>query len=51
MDKYKNIYQIENKLNESYIKLELDISELNVSASGSAKLNIFRAGYSRDVST
>ncbi|MDX8337748.1 family 78 glycoside hydrolase catalytic domain [Draconibacterium sp. IB214405] len=45
MDKYKNIYQLENKLNESYIKLELDISDLENSANGSAKLNIYRAGY------
>ncbi|WP_321347703.1 family 78 glycoside hydrolase catalytic domain [uncultured Draconibacterium sp.] len=45
MDKYKNIYQLENKLNESYIKLELDISDLEKSANGLAKLNIYRAGY------
>ncbi|WP_297094817.1 family 78 glycoside hydrolase catalytic domain [uncultured Draconibacterium sp.] len=45
MDKYKNIYQLENKLNESYIKLELDISDLEKSANGLAKMNIYRAGY------
>lgn len=45
MDKYKNIYQLENKLNESYIKLELDISDLENSINGSAKLNIYRVGY------
>ena len=48
MDKYKNIYQLENKLNESYIKLELDVSDLNKSAKGLAKLNIYRAGYAPD---
>ncbi|WP_163714828.1 family 78 glycoside hydrolase catalytic domain [Mangrovibacterium lignilyticum] len=45
MDKYKNIYQLENKHNESYIKLELDISELEESANGLAKFNVYRAGY------
>ena len=45
MDKYKNIYQLENKENESYIKLELDISELETSANGMARLNVYRAGY------
>ncbi len=48
MDKYKNIYQVENKYNESYIKLELDISGVNESANGLAKLNIYRAGYTKD---
>ncbi len=43
MDKYKNIYQLENKLNESYIKLELDVSD--VEKGGLAKLNIYRVGY------
>lgn len=45
MDKYKNIYQLENKINESYIKLELDISDLEKSANGLAKLNVYRVGY------
>ncbi|WP_346861089.1 family 78 glycoside hydrolase catalytic domain [uncultured Draconibacterium sp.] len=45
MDKYKNIYQLENKRNESYIKLELDITDLAESASGLAKFNVYRAGY------
>ena len=48
MDKYKNIYQLENKVNESYIKLELDISDLEKSSNGQAKLNIYRAGYAPD---
>ncbi|QGY42495.1 Bacterial alpha-L-rhamnosidase [Maribellus comscasis] len=45
MDKYKNIFQLENKRNESYIKLELDIADVDGSANGLAKLNIYRAGY------
>ncbi len=48
MDKYKNIFQIENKENESYIKLELDISGVDGSANGLAKLNIYRVGYTRE---
>ena len=48
MDKYKNVFQLENKLNESYIKLELDISEVNPSINGFAKLNIYRSGYTKD---
>jgi alpha-L-rhamnosidase len=47
MDKYKNIFQLENKSNESYIKLELDISDVDSSKNGLAKLNIYRAGYTR----
>ena len=31
MDKYKNICQVENKRNESYIKIELDISGVDES--------------------
>lgn len=48
MDKYKNIYQLENKINESYIKLELDVSDLNTSGNGFARLNIYRSGYTKD---
>lgn len=48
MDKYKNIYQLENKENESYIKLELDVSDVNGSANGLAKFNVYRAGYAPD---
>ena len=46
MDKYKNIYQLQNGPNESYIKLELDISKVDGSSDGLARLNIYRAGYS-----
>jgi alpha-L-rhamnosidase len=46
MDRYKNIYQLENGPDESYIKLELDISNVDGSSNGLASLNIYRAGYS-----
>lgn len=45
MDKYKNIYQLENRKDESYFRLELDISELERPTPGKAKLHVYRAGY------
>ncbi|NEW81595.1 MAG: family 78 glycoside hydrolase catalytic domain [Mariniphaga sp.] len=45
MNKYLNIFQVENKKNESYIKIELDISPIDGTENGKAKLNIYRAGY------
>ena len=45
MDKYKNIFQVESEKDESYIKLQLDISDVDGSSTGTAKLNVFRAGY------
>jgi alpha-L-rhamnosidase len=45
MDRNKNIFQLENKKDESYIKFELDISALEKSSSGRAKFNIYRVGY------
>lgn len=48
MDINKNISQVENKENESYIKLELDISAVDGSANGLAKLNIYRVGYTKE---
>ena len=45
MNKYLNIYQVENKKNESYIKIELDVSAVDGSENGKAKLNVYRAGY------
>jgi len=45
MDRYKNIFQTESGKDESYIKLELDISALNGSGNGYARLNVYRAGY------
>lgn len=47
MNKFRNIYQIENQINEGYIKLELDISDINNSVNGLAKLNIYRSGYTK----
>ena len=41
MDKYKNIYQLENNRNESYLKIELDITELEQNSKGVAKLNVY----------
>jgi alpha-L-rhamnosidase len=45
MDKNKNIYQVETVKNGSYIKLELDISGVDGSENGRARLNIYRMGY------
>ncbi len=45
MDRYKNIYQVQSAKDQSYIKLELDISALGGSQDGTAKLHVYRAGY------
>src|SRR5450759_151475 len=45
MDKNKNIYQIASGKDESYIKLELDISAVDGTPDGKAKLHVYRAGY------
>ena len=45
MDKYKNIYQIASPKDASYIKIELDISAVDGASDGTAKLNVYRAGY------
>jgi len=45
MDRYKNIYQVQSAKDQSYIKLELDISGVDGSADGKAKLHVYRAGY------
>ena len=45
MDKNKNIYQVESAKDRSYIKLELDISGVDGTPEGKAKLNVYRAGY------
>ncbi len=45
MDKNKNIYQVESGKDQSYIKLELDISAVNGTPEGKAKLHVYRAGY------
>jgi len=45
MDEYKNIYQIASGKDQSYIKLELDISAVEGTPGGKAKLHVYRAGY------
>ena len=44
-DKNKNTYGVQNEKDKSYIKLELDISPVNSTEAGKAKLNIYRVGY------
>jgi len=45
MDRNKNIYNVESSKNNSYVKFELDISAVDGSETGLAKLNIYRVGY------
>lgn len=45
MDRNKNIYQVQSAKDQSYIKLELDISGLDGTPDGKAKLHVYRAGY------
>jgi alpha-L-rhamnosidase len=52
MDKNKNIYQLENGRNQSYIKVELDIADVEATEGWTAKLKVYRAGYAaNDVAT
>ena len=44
-DRNKNIFQVENGKNGSYIRIELDISAVDGSEQGRAKLKVYRAGY------
>lgn len=46
MDKNKNLYHLENKKDESYIKIELDITPL--SSDKEAMLHVYRVGYHPD---
>ncbi|MHA4896301.1 family 78 glycoside hydrolase catalytic domain [Pedobacter sp. PWIIR3] len=48
MDPNMNANGLSSAKNALYVKLELDISNLNGSESGKAKLNIYRVGYSKD---
>lgn len=48
MDRNKNVLQLDNRKNESYIKLELDISGVDGLANGLAKLNVYRVGYAKE---
>jgi len=43
MDKNKNIYNLQNGKDESFVEVELDISKMN--AGESAFMNVYRAGY------
>jgi alpha-L-rhamnosidase len=45
MDRNKNVSQLQNAKDQSYIKLELDISAVDGANSGKAKLHVYRAGY------
>jgi alpha-L-rhamnosidase len=45
MDRNKNIYQVQNAKDRSYIKLVLDIAAVNGTPEGKAKLHVYRAGY------
>ncbi|XHR96031.1 family 78 glycoside hydrolase catalytic domain [Mucilaginibacter sp. UC70_90] len=44
MDSNRNVFQLANKKNQSYFKVELDISGLD--QGGNARINVYRAGYS-----
>ncbi len=48
MNKNLNLMGRQNGVNESYIALELDISEITGNTEGGAKLNIYRVGYTKD---
>ena len=45
MDRNKNIYQLQSGKDQSYIKLELDISGVDGTPEGLAKLHVYRVGY------
>jgi alpha-L-rhamnosidase len=48
LDKNKNIYQVESRRNESFVKFEIDISKVDGSGKGLAQLHIYRVGYHPD---
>ncbi|GAA4313224.1 hypothetical protein GCM10023149_08900 [Mucilaginibacter gynuensis] len=43
MDRNKNVFQLENKKDQSYFKVELDIS--GIENNGNARINVYRSGY------
>ncbi len=45
MDQNKNVYQLQNGRDQSYIKLELDISGVDGTSAGKATLHVYRVGY------
>ncbi len=48
MDKFKNVWQLENEKDRSYILIELDISGLEQDPARPAFLHVYRAGYHPD---
>ena len=48
MDKDLNIQGVENRKNESYLAFELDISGVDGTEQGLAKLHVYRVGYHPD---
>jgi alpha-L-rhamnosidase len=44
MDVNKNVFQLQNRKDQSYFKVELDISGLE--QGGNARINVYRVGYS-----
>ncbi len=46
-NKNLNLMGVENKINQSYIAVELDISTLSQELTSTAKLNIYRVGYTQ----
>ncbi|WP_417955867.1 family 78 glycoside hydrolase catalytic domain [Flavobacterium sp. ZS1P14] len=48
MDKNMNILGVENRKDSSYVKIELDITAVNGTKTGKAKLNIYRVGYTKN---
>ncbi|PJJ09369.1 alpha-L-rhamnosidase [Flavobacterium sp. 1] len=48
MDRNMNILDVENKKDSSYVKVELNITDINSKQNGRAKLNIYRVGYTKN---
>lgn len=48
MNENLNLMGRENRMNESYIALELNIADVSDDTSKTAKLNIYRVGYTKD---
>ena len=48
MNKNMNIQAVENKIDESYLAFELDISSIDGSDNGMGKLNVYRVGYAAE---
>ncbi|MDD8026946.1 MAG: family 78 glycoside hydrolase catalytic domain [Acidobacteriota bacterium] len=46
MDKNKNIFQVQSARDKSFIKVELDVSGVDGTDAGRAKISVYRSGYS-----